>query len=50
MSSLDLSRRNLALHGVKIFDEVTRLAQYGRDEINKIGGYYAFSKERKYGH
>jgi len=46
MSSLDLSRRNLALHGVKIFDEVIRLAQYGRDEINKIGGYYAFSKER----
>lgn len=46
MSSLDLSRRNLALHGAKIFDEVIRLAQYGRDEVNKIGGYYAFSKER----
>jgi len=46
MSSLDLSRRNLALHGTGIFNEVIRLAQYARDEINQIGGYYAFSKER----
>ena len=46
MSSLDLSRRNLALHGEAIFDEVIRLAKYGRDEINKIGGYYAYSRER----
>jgi len=46
LSSLDLSRRNLALHGNDIFNEVIRLAQYGRDEINQIGGYYAFSKER----
>ena len=49
LSSLDLSRRNLALHGKKIFDEVIRLAQYARDEINQIGGYYAFSKECKNG-
>jgi len=46
LSSLDLSRRNLALHGKGIFDEVIRLAQYARDEINGIGGYYAFSTER----
>ncbi len=46
MSSLDLSRRNLALHGEEIFGNVIRLAQYARDEINGIGGYYAFSKER----
>jgi len=25
---------------------VIRLAQYGRDEIKQVGGYYAFSKER----
>lgn len=49
MSSLDLSRRNLALNGVKIFDEVIRLAGYGRDEINRLGGYYAYSKERTNG-
>ena len=38
-----------ALNGVKIFDEVIRLADYGRDEINKLGGYYAYSKERTNG-
>jgi arginine decarboxylase len=45
MSSLDISRRNLALRGKEIFGRVSRLAQYAREEINKIGGYYAFSKE-----
>ncbi len=45
LSSLDISRRNLALDGKNIFAKVTSLANYGRDEINKIGGYYAFSKE-----
>jgi arginine decarboxylase len=46
LSSLDVSRRSLALHGEETFDKVMRLAQYARDEINRIGGYYAFSKER----
>ncbi len=46
LSSLDLSRRNLAQNGREIFREVTRLADYGRREINAIGGYYAFSRER----
>ena len=45
MSSLDISRKNLALHGQKIFDRVMDLAQYAREEINKIGGYYAYGKE-----
>lgn len=45
LSSLDISRRNLALDGENIFAKVTSLAEYGREEINKIGGYYAFSKE-----
>ncbi|KXH84054.1 aminotransferase class I/II-fold pyridoxal phosphate-dependent enzyme [Sporosarcina sp. HYO08] len=45
LSSLDISRRNLALHGKEIFQKVAEMAQYTRDEINKIGGYYAFSKE-----
>ncbi len=45
LSSLDISRRNLALDGKKIFAKVASLANYARDEINKIGGYYAFSKE-----
>lgn len=45
MSSLDLARRDLVLHGKEIFKKVTELAEYARGEINKIGGYYAFSKE-----
>lgn len=45
MSSLDISRKNLALHGKEIFDRVIELASYARDEINKIPGYYAFGKE-----
>lgn len=46
ISSLDISRRNLALHGKQIFHKVSAMAEYARTEINKIGGYYAFSKER----
>lgn len=45
MSSLDLSRKNLALNGHEIFSHVVEMAQYARDEINKIGDYYAYSKE-----
>ena len=45
MSSLDISRRNLALRGKEVYAKVAEMAQYARDEINTIGGYYAFSKE-----
>lgn len=45
LSSLDISRKNLALNGRKIFEWVTELASYGRNEINKLGGLYAFSRE-----
>jgi arginine/lysine/ornithine decarboxylase len=45
MSSLDLARRDLVLHGKEIFKKVMELAEYAREEINKIGGYYTFSKE-----
>lgn len=45
LTSLDISRRNLALDGKNIFAKVTSLADYAREEINKIGGYYAFSSE-----
>ncbi len=49
LSSLDISRRNLALDGKAIFQKVVGLARYGQEEINKIGGYYAFSSELKNG-
>lgn len=45
MSSLDISRRNLALCGKTIFAEVVEMAEYAREEINSIGGYYAFGRE-----
>ena len=45
LSSLDISRRNLALRGKTDFERVLRLAEYAREEINAIGGYYAFSRE-----
>lgn len=45
LSSLDISRKKLALDGISIFKHVDEMAQYARDEINDIGGYYAFSKE-----
>ena len=45
MSSLDISRRNLALHGQEIFDKVTEMVEYARKEINQIGDYYAYSRE-----
>ncbi len=45
LSSLDLSRKRLALDGEQIFEKVKEMAQYARDEINDIGGYYAYSSE-----
>ena len=45
LSSLDLSRRNLALRGEEMFEKVKRFSQYAREEINKLGDYYAYSKE-----
>ena len=46
MSSLDISRRNLALRGNKIIDTVIDLVEYARSEINNIGDYYAYSREK----
>lgn len=45
MSSLDVSRRNLALRGKESFEKVIEMSEYARREINAIGGYYAYSKE-----
>ncbi len=45
LSSLDISRRNLALRGREIFAQVMDLAEYARKEISHIGGYYAYSSD-----
>lgn len=45
LSSLDIARRNLALRGKEIVKDIIKMADYARDEINEIEGYYAFSEE-----
>ena len=45
MSSLDISRRNMALRGRESFRKVAEMAEYARAEINDIGGYYAYGKD-----
>lgn len=45
MSSLDISRRNLALRGRQVFGQVRGLAEYARGEVNAIGDYYSFGQE-----
>ena len=42
LSSLDIARKNLWQNGKDMFAKTQKLANYARDEINKIGGYYTF--------
>jgi arginine decarboxylase len=46
LSSLDITRRLLALHGETIYARVIEMAEYARGEINHIGGFNAFGSER----
>ena len=45
MTSLDLARQNLALNGREFYARTVEFADYARQEINAIGGYYAFGSE-----
>jgi lysine decarboxylase len=45
MVSLDIARRNLVLHGKKMFEKTVQFTDYAREEINRIGGYYAYGSE-----
>ncbi len=45
MSSLDIARSNLAINGKTIFKKVVDIVTYAREEINRLGGYYAFGDE-----
>ena len=49
LSSLDISRRNLYMLGETSFAKVAEMAEYAREEINSIGGYYAYGRELKNG-
>lgn len=45
MASLDVARSNLVINGKQRFKEILDLTREVREEINKIDGCYAFSKE-----
>ncbi len=49
LSSLDISRRNLYMRGESSFEKVVEMAEYAREEINSIGGFYAYGRELKNG-
>lgn len=45
LSSLDITRSNLALNGKKIYKTALDYVRYAREEINKIGGYEAYTTD-----
>jgi len=45
MASLDVARMQIATKGKELLDKAIDLAQYARDEINKIPGLYCFGRE-----
>lgn len=45
LSSLDIARRNLFFRGRDMYQKSMDFADYAREEINDLGGYYAFGPE-----
>lgn len=45
LSSLDIARKNMSLNGSMFADKMIEFADYAREEINKLGGYYAYGSE-----
>ncbi len=45
LSSLDIARKHLALKGRENFAKTVEYAEYCRQELNKLSGYYAFAHE-----
>lgn len=45
MSSIDVARKMLAVHGEEVLTRVLKLCRDARNEINNIDGLYAFGKE-----
>lgn len=45
LSSLDIARKNMVINGKEMVAKTIELSNYARNEINNIGGYYAFSSE-----
>lgn len=49
LASLDCTRKQLALNGEELVDRAIELANYARNEINKIDSLYCFGEELKNG-
>ncbi|MBQ7990367.1 MAG: aminotransferase class V-fold PLP-dependent enzyme [Oscillospiraceae bacterium] len=45
LSSLDIARKYYATRGRELCAQVVKSAEYARAEVNRIGGYYAYSDE-----
>lgn len=45
LSSLDIARKNMSLNGSYFNDKMIEYASYAREEINRLGGYYAYGEE-----
>lgn len=45
LSSLDIARKNMYLNGGEMVKKTLAFSNYAREEINKLGGYYAFGDE-----
>ena len=45
LSSLDIARKNLFFRGRDMYQKTMDFADYAREEINELGGYYAFGPE-----
>lgn len=45
LSSLDIARKNMYLNGAEMVKKTLAFSNYAREEINKLGGYYAFGEE-----
>ncbi len=45
LSSLDIARKHMVAHGREKLKKVLENVNYAREEVNKIGGYWAFGKD-----
>ena len=45
LASLDVARKQMVMEGEKLLDKTIELANYARESINKIEGYYCFGEE-----
>ena len=45
LASLDVARRQMAVEGKELLDRTIEFADYAREKINSINGFYCFGKE-----